>query len=98
MFIDSIPSYGDVQGGEVSAQKYLASPGDAIRLRSGPYAGAACTVVSVHPDANHPAENSLVMVRLMNGRINSCYMRNLEKLPPPDDGGTPGGGEKGGTS
>jgi len=89
---------GDVQGGEVSAEEYLAKPGDTIRLRSGPYAGAAGTVVSVHPDDNYPAENSLVMVRLTNGRINSCYMRNLEKLPPPHDGGTPGGGEKGGDS
>ena len=66
----------------MSAEKYLAAPGDAIRLRSGPYAGAAGTVVSIHPDENHPAENSLVMVRLVNGRINSCYMSNLEKLPP----------------
>jgi hypothetical protein len=93
MFIDSIPSYGDVQGGEVSAQEYLARPGDAIRLRSGPYAGASGTVMSVHPDENYPAENYLVMVKLTNGRINSCYMRNLEKLPAPDDGGSSGAGE-----
>lgn len=85
-------------GGEVSAEEYLAKPGDAIRLRSGPYAGAAGTVVSVHPDENYPAENSLVMVKLMNGRINSCYMRNLEKLPAPDDGGSSGAGEKDGNS
>lgn len=82
----------------MSAEEYLAKPGDAIRLRSGPYAGAAATVVSVHPDANFPAANSLVMVKLANGRINSCYMSNLEKLPPPllfDSSGT---GEKGGRS
>jgi len=79
----------------VSAEEYFARPGDAIRLRSGPYAGAAGTVVSVHPDANHPAENSLVMVRLANGRINSCYMSNLEKLTPPSDGGPSGAGERG---
>lgn len=66
----------------MSAEKYLAVPGDAVRLRSGPYAGAAGTVVSVHPDKNYPAENSLVMVRLVNGRISSCYMSNLEKLTP----------------
>jgi ribosomal protein L24 len=82
----------------VSAEEYLARPGDAIRLRSGPYAGAAGTVVSVHPDENHPAENSLVMVRLANGRINSCYMSNLEKSPPPDDGGPSGAREGGGNS
>jgi hypothetical protein len=82
----------------VSAEEYLARPGDAIRLRSGPYAGAAGTVVSVHPDENHPAENSLVMVKLANGRINSCYMSNLEKLPLPNDGGSQGAGEKGGSS
>jgi hypothetical protein len=82
----------------VSAEEYLARPGDAIRLRSGPYAGAAATVVSVHPDENYPAANSLVMVRLANGRINSCYMSNLEKSPPRDDGGPPGSGERGGES
>ena len=82
----------------MSAEEYLARPGDAIRLRSGPYAGAAGTVVSVHPDENYPAENSLVMVKLMNGRINSCYMRNLEKSPAPGDGGSSGAGERGGNS
>jgi hypothetical protein len=82
----------------VSAEEYLAKPGDAIRLRSGPYAGAAGTVVSVHPDENYPAENSLVMVRLPNGRINSCYMRNLEKLPQSHDGDSSGAGEGGGNS
>lgn len=79
----------------MSAEKYLAAPGDAIRLRSGPYAGAAGTVVSVHPDENYPAENSLVMVKLVNGRINSCYMSNLEKLPPATYGGSPAAGEGG---
>lgn len=82
----------------MGAEEYLARPGDAIRLRSGPYAGAAGTVVSVHPDENYPAENSLVLVKLTNGRINSCYMGNLEKSPLPDDGGPPGAGEKGGDS
>ena len=82
----------------MSAEEYFARPGDAIRLRSGPYAGAAGTVVSVHQDENYPAENSLVMIKLMNGRINSCYMRNLEKLPLPDDGGPSGAAEKGGNS
>ena len=82
----------------MSAEEYLAKPGDAIRLRSGPYAGAAGTVVSVHPDENHSAENSLVMVKLTNGRINSCYMSNLEKSPLPNDGGSTGAGEGGGNS
>ncbi len=79
----------------MSAKEYLARPGDTIRLRSGPYAGAAGTVVSVHPDENYPAENSLVMVKLANGRINSCYMSNLEKLPPPLVCGSSGAGGKG---
>jgi hypothetical protein len=83
----------------VSAEEYLAKPGDLIRLRSGPYANSTGTVVSVHPDENYPAENSLVMVKLANGRINSCYMSNLEKLPvPPGGGGSSGAGEKGGNS
>lgn len=78
------------------AEEYLARPGDAIRLRSGPYAGAAGTVVSVHPDENYSAVNSLVMIRLANGRINSCYMSNLEKLPLPADDNSSGAGGKGG--
>ena len=82
----------------MSEEKYLAAPGDAVLLRSGPYAGAAGTVVSVHPDENYPAENSLVLVRLANGRINSCYMRNLEKSPLPNDGGSTGAGVGGGNS
>ena len=82
----------------MSAEEYLARPGDSIRLRSGPYVGAAGTVVSVHPDENYPAENSLVLVKLTNGRINSCYMSNLEKSPPPSDGGSTGAGERGGNS
>jgi hypothetical protein len=82
----------------VSVEEYLAKPGDSIRLRSGPYADSTGTVVSVHPDENYPAENSLVMVRLANGRINSCYMSNLEQLPLPNEGGSSEAGEKGGDS
>lgn len=82
----------------MSAEEYLARPGDAIRLRSGPYAGAAGTVVSVHPDENYPAENSLVMVKLANGRINTCYMSNLEQSPLSNDGGSSGAGERGGSA
>jgi hypothetical protein len=80
---------------EVSREEYLASPGDTIRLRSGPYAGITGTVVSVHPDKNHAADNSLVMVKLVNGRINSCYMSNLEKLPVSPGNGSSGAGAKG---
>ncbi len=66
----------------MSAENYLALPGDEIRLRDGPYTGRTGTVVSVHPDKDHSAENSLVVVKLLNGRINSCYMGNLEMLQP----------------
>jgi ribosomal protein L24 len=82
----------------VSEEKYLAAPGDAVLLRSGPYAGAAGTVVSVHPDENHTADNSLVIIKLANGRMNSCYMKNLEKSPLPPDGGPQGAGERGGSA
>jgi hypothetical protein len=82
----------------MSTEDYLARPGDTIRLRSGPYAGDMGMVVSVHPDENHVAENSLVMVKLMNGKINSCYMSNLEKIKvSPDNESTPSvekGGQK----
>jgi hypothetical protein len=55
-------------------------------------------VVSVHPDENYAADNSLVMVKLPNGRINSCYMSNLERLPQPHESSSLGAGEKGGNS
>lgn len=78
----------------MNTEDYLARPGDMIRLRSGPYAGDMGTVVSVHPDENHVAENSLVMVKLMNGKINSCYMRNLEKVKvSPDNESKPSAGK-----
>ena len=82
----------------MSVEEYLAKPGDAIRIRSGPYADLTAMVVSVHPDENYPAENSLVLVKLTNGRINSCYMSNLEKSRLPNDGGPSGAGERGGNS
>ena len=80
----------------MSTEDYLARPGDTIRLRSGPYAGDMGTVVSVHPDENHVAENSLVMVKLTNGKINSCYMRNLENMKVSPDNEPTRSVEKGG--
>jgi ribosomal protein L24 len=64
--------------------------GDAVRLRSGPYAGKTGMVVSVHPQKNPSGAGTLVMVKLMNGKINSCYMSNLEKVKKsPDNGSFP---------
>ena len=77
-------------------EEYLATPGDTIRLRSGPYAGDTGTVLSVHPDKNHSAENSLVMVKLKNGKINSCYMGNLEKVTKSPDHGSSTPADQGG--
>ena len=62
--------------------------GDTVRLRSGPYADQTGTVVRVHTYGNHNAAGALVLVQLSNGRINSCYVNNLEKVEesPSDDG------------
>jgi transcription antitermination factor NusG len=54
--------------------------GDMVRLRSGPYAGKTGTVVRVNADGNKGPSGALVMVKLMDGRINPCYMNNLEKV------------------
>ena len=54
--------------------------GDSVRLRSGPYAGRTGTVVRVHPYDNQDLARALVMVKLSDGRINSCYMSNLEQV------------------
>ena len=75
---------------------YVATPGDTVRLRSGPYAGATGTVASVHPDKNYGADNSLVMVELANGRINSCYTGNLEMLKEAPNTKPPRAGGEGG--
>lgn len=69
----------------MTIEDYLAMPGDTIQLRAGPYAGETATVLSVHPDKNHAAENSLVMVKLRNGRINACYMSNLDLVKKSSD-------------
>jgi hypothetical protein len=53
--------------------------GDTVRLRSGPYAGRAGTVVRVSALENQGPSGALVMIKLPDGRINPCYMNNLEK-------------------
>jgi hypothetical protein len=54
--------------------------GDKIRLRSGPYAGKTGTVVRVNALGNQDSSGALVMIKLIDGRINPCYMNNLEKI------------------
>ena len=54
--------------------------GDTIRLRSGPYAGKTGTVVRVSAYENQGPSGTLVMIKLIDGRINPCYMSNLEKI------------------
>jgi KOW motif len=53
--------------------------GDTVRLRSGPYAGRTGTVVRVSALENQGTSGALVMIMLTDGRINPCYMNNLEK-------------------
>ena len=62
------------------AEENRGEVGDTVRLRSGPYAGKSGTVVRVNADGNEGPSGALVMVKLMDGRINPCYMSNLEKI------------------
>ena len=62
------------------AEDNVVEVGDTVRLRSGPYAGKTGTVVRVNTDGNQGPSGALVMVKLMDGRINPCYMNNVEKV------------------
>jgi ribosomal protein L24 len=64
----------------VRAEDNIVNLGDTIRLRSGPYAGQTGTVVRVSADGNQGPSGTLVMIKLVDGRINPCYMSNLEKI------------------
>lgn len=60
--------------------------GDTIRLRSGAYAGKTGTLMRVYPyNKDQGPSDALVMVRLVNGGNNSCYMSNLEKVEEAPD-------------
>jgi transcription antitermination factor NusG len=65
---------------EVKAEDNQVVLGDTVRLRSGPYAGKTGTVVRVNPSQNQSPSGVLVMIKLPDGRINPCYMNNLEKV------------------
>jgi hypothetical protein len=54
--------------------------GDTVRLRSGPYAGRTGVVVRVSTLENQGPAGALVMIKFTDGRINPCYMNNLEKV------------------
>jgi ribosomal protein L24 len=64
----------------VKAEDNSVSLGDTVRLRSGPYAGKTGTVVRVNAGENQGPSGALVMIKLVNGKINPCYMNNLEKV------------------
>ena len=62
------------------AKDNIVDLGDTVRLRSGPYAGKTGTVVRVNTGGNQGPSGVLVMIKLIDGRINPCYMSNLEKI------------------
>jgi ribosomal protein L24 len=64
----------------VVAEDNVVEVGDTVRLRSGPYAGKTGTVVRVNADENKGPSGALVMIKLTDGRINPCYMNNVEKV------------------
>jgi transcription antitermination factor NusG len=60
--------------------------GDTIRLRSGAYAGKTGTLMRVYPyNKDQGPSDALVMVRLVTGGNNSCYMSNLERIEEAPD-------------
>ncbi|HEX8919888.1 MAG TPA: KOW motif-containing protein [Pyrinomonadaceae bacterium] len=65
---------------EVEAEDKSVALGDTVRLRSGPYAGKTGTVVRVNTSESQSPSSVLVMIKLADGRINPCYMNNLEKV------------------
>jgi ribosomal protein L24 len=70
--------------------------GDTVRLRSGAYAGQTGIVMRVYPyNKDQGLSDALVLVRLANGRNNSCYMSNLEKMEEPPSKGSLSSSEKG---
>jgi ribosomal protein L24 len=64
----------------VKAEESIVKLGDTVRLRSGPYAGQTGTVVRVSTYGTQGPSGTLVMVKLVNGRIDPCYMSNVEKI------------------
>jgi transcription antitermination factor NusG len=65
---------------KVIAADNVVKLGDSVRFRSGPYAGKTGMVVRVNADRNQGPSGALVMIRLIDGRINPCYTGNLEKI------------------
>jgi transcription antitermination factor NusG len=65
---------------QVKAEENSVALGDTVRLRSGPYAGKTGTVVRVNASQNEGPSGVLVMIKLPDGRINPCYMSNVEKV------------------
>ena len=80
-----------------TAEDHIFDLGDIVRLRSGAYAGQTGTVMRVYPyNKDQGPTDALVMVRLVNGSINSCYMSNLEKVEePPNNDSVPSSGRGG---
>jgi hypothetical protein len=67
-----------------TADNNIPDLGDSVRLRSGAYAGRAGTLMRVYPyNKDQGPSDALVMIQLVNGRNNSCYMSNLEKVEEP---------------
>lgn len=64
----------------MKAEDSIVVLGDTVRLRSGPYAGQTGTVVRVSTYGTQGPSGTLVMIKLPNGRIDPCYMSNLEKV------------------
>ncbi|HUQ34703.1 MAG TPA: KOW motif-containing protein [Pyrinomonadaceae bacterium] len=64
----------------MKAEESIVELGDTVRLRSGPYAGQTGTVVRVSVYGTQGPSGTLVMVKLSNGRIDPCYMSNVEKV------------------
>lgn len=80
----------------MTTEDNILDPGDQVRLRSGPYAGQTGAVVKVQLYINQSAADAPVLVKLINGRINSCPPRNPGRVKELPVDASPQSAKKGG--
>ena len=64
----------------MAAEDHKISVGDQVLLRSGPSAGQEGEVASINSFRGQNEAGPLVMVKLKDGRINTSYLNNLQRV------------------